>query len=172
MMLVAMLLPHNANAQDTSAQNIFYDPTSENQAISVAPQTANGSVIPSVFLTKDERAAIQRAISLRGVVRPVTQGEVDGASFFDTMEQPTKPPPEERNITLNGIVYNAADDWTIWLNGKRYTPDALPEEVIDLNVTKEYIEIEWFDEYSRQIYPIRLRSNQRFNIDTRIFLPG
>ncbi|MGH1399005.1 MAG: hypothetical protein ACRBCT_07310 [Alphaproteobacteria bacterium] len=139
-----------------------------------APKTEGGAeetifADMSVFFTAWERGAIANAKALRGMVRPIGDGEVenewDGGAI-------SKPPPEERNITLNGIVYNAVRDWTIWLNGKRFTPDALPREAIDIKVYKEYIEVEWYDEYTQRILPIRLRANQRFNIDTRIFLPG
>jgi hypothetical protein len=83
-----------------------------------------------------------------------------------------KPPPEEREITLGGIVYVDGDDWTIWLNGKRVNPKAIPKEVIDLKVYKEYVEMKWFDDYTNQIFPLRMRTHQRFNLDARIFLPG
>jgi hypothetical protein len=32
--------------------------------------------------------------------------------------------------------------------------------------------MKWFDEYTNQVFPIRLRPHQRFNIDARMFLPG
>lgn len=91
----------------------------------------------------------------------------------------TRPPGDdglgnegERDIALGGIVYVSSDDWTIWLNGTRVTPNAIPADVMDLKVYKEYVELEWFDAPTNQIFPIRLRAHQRFNLDTRIFLPG
>jgi hypothetical protein len=77
-----------------------------------------------------------------------------------------------REISLGGIAYNSEDSWTVWLNGKRITPKALPEEVKELKVKKDHIEIRWYDAFSDQIFPIRLRPHQRFNLDGRIFLPG
>ena len=77
-----------------------------------------------------------------------------------------------RDIKLSGIVYANAKDWTIWLNDLRVSPTAIPEEVLDLKVYKNYIELEWFDASTNQIFPIRLRAQQRFNLDTRMFLPG
>jgi len=75
-------------------------------------------------------------------------------------------------VTLGGIVYKGDDDWTIWLNGERVTPSAVPKEVMDLQVYKDYIEVKWLDEYTNSIFPLRLRAHQRFNMDMRIFLPG
>lgn len=77
-----------------------------------------------------------------------------------------------RDISLGGIVYAGKADWTIWLNNVRISPTRIPTEVMDLKVFRDYIELEWFDATTNQIFPIRLRPHQRFNLDTRIFLPG
>ena len=77
-----------------------------------------------------------------------------------------------REINLAGIVYLSAGDWTIWLNGQKVTPSRLPPEILDIKVRKNSIKLKWFDEYTNQIFPIKLKTHQRFNIDTRIFLPG
>jgi hypothetical protein len=52
------------------------------------------------------------------------------------------------------------------------TPEALPEEIMDLKVYKEHVDLKWLDYYTNRIFPIRIRAHQRFNMDTRIFLPG
>ncbi len=131
----------------------------------------NPNSMPSVLFTSWEHTAIMDAKRSRGMVRPPTEEELMRDLKTRSLEK-TKPPPEEREITLGGIVYADPGDWTIWLNGKRVTPKAIPVEVLDLTVHKEYIEMKWFDDYTNQIFPIRLRTHQRFNIDTRIFLPG
>lgn len=77
-----------------------------------------------------------------------------------------------RDISLGGIVYAGKGDWTIWLNNVRISPNRIPTEVMDLKVFRDYIELEWFDATTNQIFPIRLRPHQRFNLDSRIFLPG
>lgn len=132
----------------------------------------NPARMPSVLFTFWEHSAILDAKRSRGMARPPSEAEL--ARELNTMQKDdrVKPPPEERDIALGGIVYRKTNDWTIWLNGKRVTPDALPEEIIDLKVHGQYIELKWYDDWSNQIFPIRLRPHQRFNIDTRIFLPG
>lgn len=132
----------------------------------------NPGEIPSLLFTFWEYTAIKDAKRSRGLVRAPTEDELMKDLRTKSEDERPKPPPEERDITLGGIVYASHNDWTIWLNGKRVTPEALPEEVLDLKVYNEYIELKWFDDYSNQIFPIRLRAHQRFNIDTRIFLPG
>lgn len=77
-----------------------------------------------------------------------------------------------REIALAGIVYTSKSDWTIWLNNMRVSPGRLPSEVMDLKVYKDHVDLEWFDSTTNQIFPIRLRAHQRFNLDSRIFLPG
>ena len=143
-----------------------------------APQEAaaredviNPAQIPSVVFSYWEHTAIKDARRSRGNVRAPTQAElVRDLNLQEDIRQ--KPPPEARDIRLGGIVYVSGKEWAIWLNGKRVTPDALPAEAIDLFVYKDYIELKWFDEWTNKIYPIRLRPHERFNMDTRIFLPG
>lgn len=135
------------------------------------PGGINPNDIPSLLFTYWEHTAIVDAKRSRGLVRPPTEEELT-RDLKNRDGEKVKPPPEERDIRLGGIVYVTSGDWTIWLNDKRVTPKAIPAEVMDLKVSKEYIEMKWFDDYTNQIFPIRLRPHQRFNIDTRIFLPG
>jgi len=126
--------------------------------------------IPSLFFTYWEHVALMDAKRSRGStsVRAPTQAEL----ALPSDDPRPKPPPEKREVRLGGIVYVSGKNWTIWLNGKRVTPDALPREAISLNVFEEHIEIKWHDDWTNQIYPIRLKPHSRFNLDTRIFLPG
>ncbi len=124
--------------------------------------------IPSLFFTYWQHEAIQDAKNSRGVVRPPTKAELEAIKKGEDF----KPKPGVRDITLGGIVYVKAGDWTVWLNGQRITPDAVPTEILDLRVYKDYIEVKWMDEYTDQVFPIRLRAHERFNLDTRMFLPG
>ena len=131
----------------------------------------NPNSIPSVLFTHWEHAAILDAKRYGGETRGVTESELNRDLDNRQSDKP-RPPPEKREIKLGGIVYVKANDWTIWLNNQRVTPNAIPPEVMDLKVHKEYIEMKWFDDYTNQIFPLRLRTHQRFNIDSRVFLPG
>lgn len=155
--------------------------TSETQAVKVEEKTDAAkapkagfkpSEYASLVFTYWEHTAILDARRSRGMVRAPTEAELmrDLKTRDDGIK--VKPPPEARDIRLSGIAYRSENDWTIWLNDQRVTPNALPREIIDLRVFDEYIEMKWFDDYTNQIFPIRLRPHQRFNIDTRIFLPG
>lgn len=124
--------------------------------------------IPSLFFTYWQYKAILEAQQSRGVVRAPTKAELEALDRGDDFE----PDAGIRNITLGGIVYKSNDDWVIWLNGQRVTPNAVPKEILDLRVFKNYIEVKWLDDFTNNIFPLRLRAHQRFNLDARIFLPG
>lgn len=94
---------------------------------------------------------------------------------YEKNRDPGKEPPRirgPRELSLGGIVYTAGDEWVVWLNGQLLTPEAIPKEVMDIQVKKDLIELKWYDSWTNLIYPIRLRPHQRFNLDTKIFLPG
>ncbi len=125
--------------------------------------------IQSLFFTYWQHRAIKDALRDKekgGVVRAPTQAELDA------LDSDVKKDPGPRDVSLGGIVFTTKDDWVIWLNGKRVMPDAVPKEILDLRVFKNYIEVKWLDEYTNQIFPLRLRTHQRFNMDRKIFLPG
>jgi hypothetical protein len=157
-----------------SAENSSAEDSDSEPELAYRKQPISVASIPPTLFTKWEYEAILDAIRSRGKtkVRTPTSRELRDSEGVEEERYRVRPPPEERDITLNGLVYGGKDDWTIWLNGKRVTPNAIPEEVTDLRVYKEYIEMKWYDEYSQSVYPIRLRPSQRFNLDTRIFLPG
>lgn len=127
----------------------------------------NPQDLGTIFFTLWQHALLQEA-KIGFLSRLPMPGELNEDAVTDPLQRPRG----IRELTLGGIVYAGSKDWTIWLNGQRVTPDSLPEEAIDLKVKNKYIELKWFDTYTNLIYPIRLRPHQRFNLDTRIFLPG
>lgn len=128
------------------------------EQIAFQKPSVNPNLMPSLFFTAWEHDLLVDA--RRGLTTRMP-GTDDGVGA-------TGP----RDIALSGIVYHNAKEWTIWLNDLRVSPTAIPDQVMDLKVHKDYIELEWFDSSTNQIFPIRLRAHQRFNLDTRMFLPG
>lgn len=127
------------------------------------------SSVPSLIF-KPNQYALLREARIGFNTRAPTSAEIARAG--NPNDPNYRPPMTLRDIKLGGIAYNTPDDWTIWLNNSRVTPDALPAEAMDLRVYKDFIEVKWFDSVSNQVFPIRLRMNQRFNLDTHVFLPG
>lgn len=124
--------------------------------------------IGSVFLTSREETVITEA--RKGLItRAPTDMEFDEEQDLDgTVSKPTGP----REVSLGGVLYVDANDWVVWINSEKITPKNIPSSVIDIRVSKDYIKLKWFDVQTNQIFPIKLRPHQRFNLDTRIFLPG
>ena len=169
----------NANAQTEIQQSVSQinqaaeqpAPTSEETKSQKGLKKFDAESFPSVLFTYWEQVAIEDARRSRGLNRAPTDAELT-RDLNRGQDELNISDPGIRNISLSGIAYEGSKNWTIWLNGQRVTPKAIPKEALDLKVFKEYIEIKWFDEYTNRIIPIRLRPHQRFNIDTRIFLPG
>ena len=129
------------------------------------------SNIPSVVFTPSQYALLSEArIGFNAKIPLLKNGKP--ANNPDPDDPNYRPPPSVRKLQLGGIVFNTPDEWTIYLNGKRITPDLLPSEAVDLRVYKDFIELRWFDVQTNKIFPVRLRPNQTFNLDARVFLPG
>ncbi len=171
----------DASMLPSEDENVVLSSGPQDQGFDVGQASAVNGVKPifnpddynSVVFTYWEYVAIRDAKNARGVARPVSESELmRDLSLGEDEAEKIKPPPEERELRLGGLVYRGGSDWAVWLNEKRVTPDAIPKEVLDLKVFKTYIEFKWFDDYTNQIFPIRLRPHQRFNLDARVFLPG
>ena len=125
--------------------------------------------IPSLFLTSGEQNLL--ADARRGLVaRPATESEI--ARSEKELEMQIRPPKGPDEIFLGGIVYVSSGDWTVWLNGQKITPKRLPPEILDIRVQKDHVKLKWFDAHENKVYPVKLRANQRFHIESRMFLPG
>jgi len=159
----------------------YIDDAQDETDVEVA--SINPENIRSLMYNAWEHSAVIDALSARSYVdieayrRRALGGTASGdgtGSGTDEFgaDQPAEPDNSIRELSLGGILYSDKKDWTIWLNGQRITPATKPEEVVGLKVFKDYIELKWFDKKSLQIYPIRLRSHQRFNLDNNLFLPG
>lgn len=132
--------------------------------------TESPGKIGTLFFTLWQHSLLQDAKRLYVTRRP-TPEEVKNAADSD----PNSLQPIDRGIreiSLGGILYRGDKEWVVWLNGMRMVPDAIPKEVIDIKVAKTHIDLKWFDAYTNLIFPVRLRPHQRFNLDSRIFLPG
>jgi len=126
---------------------------------------AKNKSYPSLFFTFWQHQSIKEMKESRGFVKAPTEQELNSEDEFT-------PNRGIREIKLGGIAFKTEKDWTIWLNNQRVKPDSIPEEILDLVVYKDYIELKWLDAFTNTIYPIKLKTNQRFNLDQRIFLMG
>ncbi len=120
--------------------------------------------IPSLLFLPAEHAMLQAA-KASFLTRLPTETELGLADEDEVVTS-------IRDVSLGGILYTGETEWIVWINNQRITPNALPMEIIDIVVFKDYVNLKWFDRQTNRIYPIRLRPNQKFNFDARMFLPG
>lgn len=130
----------------------------------------NVSQIPSLFLSGNE---INLLIDAKAglYARPPTQEELNKEQENINAGIVSRP-DSVREISLGGILFQSSSDWAIWLNSQKITPENLPPAIMDIKVKKDFIQLKWLDFQTNQIFPVKLRANQRFNFDTRMFLPG
>jgi hypothetical protein len=124
--------------------------------------------ILSLFLTIGEQNLLIEA--RKGfMTRPPTESEFNQEQRnAEKVDRPLSP----REVSLGGLLYSSSNDWTIWINSQKITPKNIPPAILDIEVYKDHIKMKWLDFQTNQIFPIKLQTHQRFNLDTRIFLPG
>lgn len=130
----------------------------------------NLNQISSLFLTPNEISLLKEAL-IGFATRPPTRSEVE-ADQDEAKSDAIVRPNSVREVSLGGILYRSSNDWAIWINSQKITPKNIPPAIIDISVSKDEIKMKWLDFQTNQIFPVKLRTNQRFNFDTRIFLPG
>ena len=136
------------------------------------PSPVDLNEIPSLFFTKWEHDLLIEA-RLGATTRPVTDGEnPEDTAILALPDDPGNLAGVPTEVELGGILYVSPSDWVIWLNGARVTPKAIPSVIMDIKVFKDHIDMEWLDRHTNQIYPIRLRAHQKFNLQSRMFLPA
>lgn len=152
---------------DQGSDSLPLDETTLLATAASKSQVRDASVQPesltSLFFTAWQHALLQEA-KIGFNTNLVSSGTGDG--------DPARRDPGLREISLGGIAFTGSEKWTVWLNGVRVTPTAIPAQILDIKVSRAYVDVKWFDGYTNKIYPIRLRPQERFNLDTRIFLPG
>ncbi len=114
----------------------------------------------SFFMTPMELITIQRALSGKksnDATLGVAKGEI----------------PAHRIIRLSGVLYQTAEDWIVWMNGQKVTPENLLPEIVDIEVTdSSKVHLKWYDIGLNKVISITLRPHQTYDIPTNILLPG
>lgn len=165
-------------AQDNPATETQEPAAIEIQTRDIAPVETPSENMRSLFYTAKEHKNLLDALRRR---IPPERRRLMGAGGDDVdvsqlegevirKKEPEAPPP--RILHLSGLIYTASDDWKLWLNGTQIVPGKVPESVSALNVTRDYIDMKWYDKVTGEVIPVRLRAHQRFNIDTKTFMTG
>lgn len=165
---------NEANNQTQGKQNALDSAEKDLEEEALETLTLDGpndDVMRSLFFNSWEEASIDDAIKSIGN----DQGKFEEEAAQEIIEKWVPDPltkPLNREVRVGGIVYTGPQNWIVWVNGRKVTPKEKPWQIMDIRVNGEYIEMKWIDEWSRKVYPIRIRAHQRFNLDTRTFLPG
>ncbi|MEZ0226415.1 MAG: hypothetical protein ACAH83_17800 [Alphaproteobacteria bacterium] len=116
----------------------------------------------SFFFTSEDIISIKKAMEQQKVAPSSATGQASAAPVI----------PPIRRIALSGVVYKAADDWLIWINGQKVTPTVSMKEIVDIQVEREKVHLKWFDIGANYIIDITMRPNETYDITTGVLLPG
>lgn len=155
-----------AYAQEDAAVPVAIDI----EKVDIAPVEPFPEGFRSLFFTGEEQAALTTALARKLPAAPVMDAPAPSQSLVPAEAQNAPPPP--RILHLSGIVYAKEGEWSIWLNGRQITPVSKPDEIRELIVGRESVSLKWYDAQTQAVVPVRLRPQQRFNIDTKTFMPG
>ena len=127
---------------------------------SLSVEEMNKPFTGSFFLSPLEIAAIQQALV----------GKVASSKM---LAEESKPIPAHRVIRISGVLYRTPQDWVVWMNNQKVTPDNLLPEIIDISVRdSSKVHLRWYDIGLNQVIAITLRPHQTYDITTGILLPG
>jgi len=75
-------------------------------------------------------------------------------------------PAGKGDLHLGAIFYYGENDWTLWLQGERWTPDTLRENIKILHVTPTEVTFSWKEDAASLERDITLKPNQYYQIAT------
>lgn len=127
-------------------------------ALVSAPQPGSAQ---SLFFFPGEVTLIEQA-------RQMMESEIE-LVFEDPSEQPEQE-QEEAIVTgpdrlhLGAVLFGGPQDWTLWLNGERVTPDRLPERIEAISVAPERVRMTWQDVPRDRRVTVELRPRQSWDL--------
>ena len=130
--------------------------------VAVSSDAAGPSLLSRFLFSQEEIDKLRRALGGEFAREPEPQEEGDSVL----------PSASPRVLSLAGLIYSGPEDWMFWLNGTKNTPDAKMEELKHLYVTRHYVDFQWLDVQTNTLFPVRLRPNQSFHLDSKVFFTG
>lgn len=116
----------------------------------------------SFFFTSEDIISIKKAMEQQKIAPTSAGGQSAAGQVI----------PPIRRIALSGVVYTAANDWLIWINGQKVTPTVSMKEIVDIKVEREKVHLKWFDIGANYVIDITMRPNETYDITTGVLLPG
>ncbi|MDX9689087.1 MAG: hypothetical protein EOM37_06795 [Proteobacteria bacterium] len=110
------------------------------------PSTSNaGASSPSLFFTKQETSEINRSYAQL----PQTQ-----------LQRPI------HLLHLDSILYFTPTQWSVWLQGKKWTPEMRDDRFTIQEVGRDYLRLKATLQNGRVVDQVKLRTNQALNLLT------
>ena len=117
----------------------------------------------SFFLLPGEIAAIKKAMLGKPAISETPEEEISLEPLI----------PQHRVISISGLLYRSPQDWIVWMNGQKVTPEKLLPEIVDIKVeSSSQVQLKWYDIGLDSVISISLRPHQTYDIATGILLPG
>ena len=80
------------------------------------------------------------------------------------------PPERHGDIHLGAVMYYGPDDWTLWLQDKKWTPDTVSDDLRVLEVTSDEVRLAWRGKDAASEIEFVLKPNQSFQTATGIII--
>jgi hypothetical protein len=75
-------------------------------------------------------------------------------------------PAGQGDIHLGAVMYYGTNDWTLWLQGEKWTPETSRDDLRVLEVTATAVRLSWRDEEDKTTREITLKPNESYQIST------
>jgi hypothetical protein len=165
--LSVLLFLSGAVIAQNSAQKMPVAPVSQPAPVSPPPAaaTAEGDKEESSFANSLLFTPLE-ILSIRNALKGGSTAEAV------PVEQKNYNIPQVRRIIVSGIVYRNPEDWIVWINNKKMTPEDVLPEVVSVAVHEDKVDLEWYDIGLNDVIKIRMRPHQIYDIVTGVLLPG
>ncbi|MFA5041240.1 MAG: hypothetical protein WC464_06380 [Bdellovibrionales bacterium] len=109
---------------------------------------------------------ITPAYALESSVPQVSLFLTPQETFEASMLARRLPPERKGEIHLGAVLYYGQDDWTLWLQGQKWTPETIRSDIRILEVTANDVRLSIREEHGTDEKIITLKPNQSFEIAT------
>lgn len=138
-----------------------------------APATTNGVVAGSLSEADKYRTFSGSFFLSQLEIEAINQALHGQALTQQTLSTQNQAIPQKRVIRLSGVLYRAPEDWIVWMNNRKVTPDNLLPEIVDISVRdSSKVHLKWYDVGLNQVISITLRPHQVYDIVSGVLLPG
>ncbi len=127
-----------------------------------AGTTGAAAAPPSVFFGERAQRAVDRAWAEGEAARKGEAKEKADARREKALSEKAEKADTPDPVTLTGLLYLGQGAWSVWLNGKRYTPEKAPGRFRVVAVTRDWAELVLMGDDGTVQHHFRLRPRQTY----------